>query len=98
MSAWNSYSFACPLHKSGKPTRYLTVLSLLDREGATSKRTILDKVWHVKNAYDPNMWRGHMSALFAAMRRESVASYDVHSHKWSITDKGKRILENAKTA
>jgi len=98
MSAWDSYSFTCPLTSDCKPTRYLSVLSLLDREGPTSKRTILDKVWHVKNAYDPYMWRGHMSTMFAAMHRKGIASYDRYSQRWSITEKGKRILENAKAA
>lgn len=97
MSAWDSYSFVCPLHKSGKPTRYLSALSLLDREGPTSKRTILEKVWHVENAYDPDMWRGHMSTTFAAMRRKGIASYNVKTRKWSITEKGKLTLDNAKS-
>lgn len=95
MSAWNSYSFSRPLYKSGKPTRYLSVLSLLDKQGPTSKREILDKVWCVIDPYNPNLWRGHMSTTFAAMRRKGVVVYNSKTRKWSITDLGKSVIESA---
>lgn len=92
---FNHYSFTRLLTSDGKPVHYVSVLTLLDK-GSTSKRTILEKVWHVENAYDTNMWRGHMSSLFADMRRKGIASYNTKTRKWSITDKGKDLLENAK--
>ena len=97
MFMWDSYSFNHPLTANGKPTKYLSVLSLLNKVGPTSKCEILDKVWHVGATNSPYMWRGHMSSLFAAMRRKGIAEYSTKTRKWSITDKGKFILENAKS-
>lgn len=96
MSAWDSYSFGRPLHKSGKPTRYLSVLSFLDKTGPTHRHEILKSVWLVTNKDYHEFYRGHMSTLFAAMRRSRIVDYNPKTYKWSITKKGKDILESAK--
>ena len=96
MITWDSYSFTRPLTSDGKPTRYLSVLSFLDKTGPTHRHDILKSVWHVTNLDYHEFYRGYMSTLFAAMRREGIASYSNKTRKWSITDKGKALLENAK--
>lgn len=97
MLTWDSYSFTRPLTSNGKPTRYLSVLSLLDKEGPTHRHDILKSVWRVANLDYHEFYRGYMSTLFAAMRRHGIVSYNNKTHKWSITDKGKALLESAKS-
>lgn len=92
----NSYSFTRPLMTDGKPTRYISVLSFLDKIGPTHRHEILKSVWHVTNKNYHEFYRGHMSTLFAAMRRSGIVDYNSKTYKWSITKKGKDILENAK--
>lgn len=96
MLTWDSYSFTRPLTSDGKPTRYLSVLSLLNKVGPTHRHDILKSVWHVTNLDYHEYYRGYMSSLFAAMRRKGIASYSAKTRKWSITEKGKKVLENAK--
>lgn len=92
-----SYSFNRPLTASGKPTRYISVLSLLNRLGPTNRYEILQTVWGIKNATtNKNLYRGHMSDLFAAMRNADLVKYDTKTYKWSITDRGHQVLEDAK--
>jgi hypothetical protein len=38
-----------------------------------------------------------MSSLFSAMRHKGIASYSAKTRKWSITNMGRDILENAKS-
>lgn len=91
----DSYSFTRPLTSDGKPTHYLSVLALLDK-GSVHRHEILKSVWHVTNMNYHEFYRGYMSTLFAAMRRHGIISYSTKTRKWSITDKGKTLLENAK--
>lgn len=92
----NDYSFTRPLTADGKPTRYLSVLSLLNKVGPTHRHEILKSVWHVTNLDYHEYYRGYMSSLFASMRRKGIAEYSTKTRKWSITDNGKKVLENAK--
>lgn len=95
----DSYSFTRPLTTDGKPTRYLSILSMLNKLGPTSKCAILDHVWYHDDgraSRDPYNWRGDRSSLFASMRRKGIAEYSTKTRKWSITEKGKKVLENAK--
>ena len=88
------YSFTRPLTSDGKATLYLSVLSLIDNEGPMKKYDILKRVWGVtgpKEAY-----RGHMSTTFSALHHLGVLDYSHKTYKWSLTNKGKQILENAK--
>lgn len=93
---WDNYSFTRPLTTNGKATRYLLVLSLLNTVGPTHRHEILKSVWHVTDLDYHDFYRGYMSTLFAAMRRNGIAEYSAKTRKWSITDKGKQILESAK--
>lgn len=90
------YSFTRPLKSNGKATRYLSVLSLLDREGPMKKYDILKRVWNVNGPKE--LYRGHMSTTFSALHHLGVLDYNCKTHKWSLTSKGKQILENAKSA
>ena len=38
-----------------------------------------------------------MSSLFSAMNHFGIASYSARTRKWSITEKGRSILESAKS-
>lgn len=96
MLTWDSYSFTRPLTSNGKATKYLAVLSFLDKIGPTHRHEILKDVWHVTNKDYHEFYRGYMSTLFAAMRKSGIVSYDSKTYKWSITDSGKQLLENAK--
>lgn len=93
----NDYSFTRPLTANGKPTKYLSVLSLLNKVGPTHRHEILKSAWHVTNKSYHEYYRGYMSTLFAAMRRSGIIDYNPKTYKWSITKKGKDILENAKS-
>jgi len=93
---WDNYSFTRPLNSDGKPTRYLSVLSLLNKVGPTHRHEILKDVWYVTNLDYHEYYRGYMSTLFAAMRRSGIVAYNSKTYKWSITKKGKDILECAK--
>ena len=97
MLTWDSYSFTRPLTANGKPTRYISVLSFLDKLGPTHRHEILKSVWYVTNLDYHEYYRGYMSTQFAAMRRKGIVSYSNKTRKWSITDKGKALLENAKS-
>lgn len=92
----NEYAFTRPLMANGKPTRYISVLSFLDKLGPTHRHEILKSVWYVTNLDYHEYYRGYMSALFAAMRRSGIVDYDSKTYKWSITSKGKRLLDDAK--
>lgn len=92
----DDYSFTRPLTTDGKPTRYLSVLSLLNEVGPTHRHDILKNIWHVTDLNYHEFYRGYMSALFAAMRRSGIVEYDHKTYKWSITSKGKQLLDNAK--
>ena len=88
------YSFTHPLTANGKATKYLTVLSLIETEGPQKKYDILKKVWGVKGPKE--FYRGHMSTLFSALHHLGVLDYNHSTYLWSLTNKGKQILENAK--
>lgn len=90
-----NYSFTRPLTADGKPTRYLLVLSLLNKQ-SLRKCELLEAVWGIKATKNPYYWRGHMSLLFSSMNQKDIAHYNAKTRKWSITEKGKSILENAK--
>lgn len=94
---WNSYSFNHPLTANGKPTRYLSVLSFLNTVGPMHRHEILKSVWHVTNKDYHEFYRGYMSTMFAAMRRSGIVEYSNKTRKWSITGKGKVLLESAKS-
>lgn len=89
------YSFTQPLKANGKATKYLLVLSLIDNEGPQKKYEILRKVWGVKG--NKELYRGHMSTTFSALHHCGVLDYNSKTYKWSLTNKGKLILENAKS-
>lgn len=97
MPTWDSYSFTRPLTSDGKPTRYLSVLSLLNKVGPMHRHEILKNVWHVTNKDYHEFYRGYMSTLFAAMRRQGIVSYNHKTYKWFLTDKGRQILNNSKS-
>ena len=88
------YTWERLLTIDGRPTRYVSVLSVLANNGPTGKYDILKTVWNVK--LPKEHYRGHMSNLFASMRRGGIVVYDHRSRKWSITYKGISVLENAK--
>ena len=88
------YTWERLLTLDGRPTRYVSVLSVLAKNGPTGKYDILKTVWNVK--FPKEHYRGHMSNLFASMRRGGIVVYDHRSRKWSITYKGMSVLENAK--
>ena len=93
----NDYSFTRPLTAKGKATRYLSVLSLLNENGPTHRYEILKSVWHFGSTLPYHeFYRGYMSSLFASMRRNGIVEYDHKTYKWSITSKGKQLLEDAK--
>lgn len=93
----NDYSFTRPLTANGKATRYLSVLSLLNENGPTHRYEILKSVWHFGSTLPYHeFYRGYMSSLFASMRRNGIVEYDHKTYKWSITSKGKQLLEDAK--
>lgn len=92
----NNYSFTRPLTINGKPTRYLSVLSLLNEAGPTHRHEILKNIWHVTDKDYHEFYRGYMSTLFASMRRNGIIEYNSKTYKWSITSKGKQTLESAK--
>jgi DNA-binding PadR family transcriptional regulator len=92
----NDYSFTRPLATNGKPTRYISVLSFLDKSGPTHRHEILKNIWHVTNKDYHEFYRGHMSTLFASMRRNGIIEYNSKTYKWFITSKGKQMLESAK--
>lgn len=95
---WNTYSFTRPLTSDGKPTYYISILALLDKQ-PLRKCELLDIVRFggreiaTKN---PHFWRGYMSSLFSAMNRKGIARYDAKTHRWFITDRGRDTLEDAK--
>ena len=98
-SYWNTYSFTHPLTADGKPTRYILILSLLNK-CPLRKCELLDAVWfngHARATKNPYAWRGYMSSLFSAMNHFGIASYSAKTRKWSITEKGRSILESAKS-
>lgn len=88
------YSFTQPLKSDGKATRYLSVLALIDKEGPQKKYDLLRKVWGVKGPKE--LYRGHMSTTFSALHHLGVLDYNRKTYEWSLTNKGKTILENAK--
>lgn len=90
------YSFTRPLKSDGKATQYLSVLSLIDNEGPMKKYDILKRVWGVTGPKE--LYRGHMSTTFSALHHLGVLDYNRKTYKWSLTGKGKRILEDAKVA
>jgi len=92
----NDYSFTRPLTADGKATRYLSVLSLLNKVGPTHRHEILKSIWHLGSLPYHEFYRGYMSSLFASMRRSGIIEYDYKTYKWSITLKGKQLLDNAK--
>ena len=93
----SSYTFTRPLTSAGKATRYLSVLSLLNKVGPISKYEILRDVWGIKNAvFDKCIYRGHMSDLFSAMRGYGIVVYSHKTKKWAITPKGSNLLESVK--
>ena len=93
----NECTFTRPLFANGKPTRYISVLSLLNEDGPTHRHEILKSIWHIGNTLPYHeFYRGHMSTLFAAMHRKGIVEYDHKTYKWSITSKGKQLLEDAK--
>lgn len=91
---WGKYSFTQPLKHNGKAARYLSVLSLIDSEGPMEKYEILKKVWDVKGPKE--QYRGHMATTFSALHHFGVLDYNRKTYKWSLTNKGKQILEDAK--
>lgn len=92
------YTFTHPITSSGKSTRYLSVLSFLSKSGPVSRYEILRNVWDIKNAvYHKEWYRGHMSSLFADMRRSGIVSYNRKTKTWSITQEGTNLLESAKS-
>lgn len=93
----NECTFTRPLFACGKPTRYISVLSLLNTNGPMNRYEILKHVWGIKNAVEHKEWyRGHMSSLFASMHRSGIVTYSNKTYKWSITDAGKHLLDKAK--
>lgn len=91
------YTFTHPITSSGKSTRYISVLAFLNKVGPVSRYEILRDVWGIKNAVAYKNWyRGHMSSLFADMRRSGIVSYSNKTKKWSIALKGYDLLESAK--
>lgn len=90
------YSFTRLLTSEGKPTRYISVLSFLDKSGPIHRHEILKSVWNVTNKSYHNFYRGYMSDLFSAMRKTGIVEYNSKTYKWSITKKGRDTLENAK--
>ena len=92
----NDYSFTRPLTADGKATRYLSVLSLLNENGPTHRYEILKSIWHIGSLPYHEFYRGYMSSLFASMRRSEIVEYDYKTYKWSITSRGKQLLEDAK--
>lgn len=93
----NHCTFKRPLFATGKPAKYIKVLSMLNTHGSTSRYKILEEVWGIRNAvYRKELYRGYMSSLFADMRRSGIADYSCKTHKWFITEKGKQLLESAK--
>ena len=93
----NDYSFTRPLTSNGKATRYLSVLSLLNENGPTHRYEILKSVWRFNSTLPYHeFYRGQMSSLFASMRRSGIVEYDHKTYKWSITSKGKQLLDDAK--
>ena len=57
MLTWDSYSFTRPLTSDGKPTRYLSVLSLLNEDGPTNRHEILKSIWHIISLYQDKVKR-----------------------------------------
>lgn len=96
MSIFHDYSFTRPFTPAGKPARYISVLLRLNATGAMSKRDLLKEVWNVSDPYNQNLWRGHMSDLFASMRRKRLIEYRSDDQKWRITDNGRMLLKNTK--
>ena len=96
MSIFHDYSFTRPFTSAGKPARYISVLSWLNTTGPMSKRDLLKEIWHVPNPYNQNMWQGHMSDLFASMRRRKLIDYRCDDQKWRITDNGRKLLKDTK--
>ena len=92
----NDCTFTRPLFANGKPTRYISVLEMLNANGPTHRHEILKSVWHVTDMDYHEYYRGYMSTLFASMRRKGIVAYNSKTYKWSITDSGKQLLENAK--
>ena len=92
----NECTFTRPLFADGKPTRYISVLSFLNTVGPTHRHEILKNVWLVADMDYHEFYRGYMSSLFASMRRSGIVEYDHKTYKWSITSKGKQLLDDAK--
>lgn len=92
----NECTFTRPLFADGKPTRYIAVLSYLDNVGPKHRHDILKTVWNVTDMDYHEFYRGYMSTLFASMHRKGIVEYDHKTYKWSITDRGKKLLEDAK--
>lgn len=93
----SNYSFTRPLTSTGKPTRYISVLSFLNKVGSVNRYEILRDVMGIENAVTNKDWyRGHMSSMFADMRRSGIVTYSNKTRKWSITQKGADLLERAK--
>ena len=92
----NDYSFTRPLTADGKATRYLSVLSLLNKVGPTHRHEILKSIWNIGSLPYHEFYRGYMSSLFASMRRNGIIEYDYKTYKWSITSRGKQLLDDAK--